>query len=39
MGTYNHTFEIGFKDVGKSNKLTNRALIGYLEDIARHALK
>ena len=29
-----HNFEIGFSDVGNSNKLTNTALIGMLEDIA-----
>lgn len=29
-----HDFEIGFKDVGKSNSLTNTAIIGILEDIA-----
>lgn len=29
-----HDFEIGFKEVGKSNKLTNTAIIGILEDIA-----
>lgn len=34
MATFNHTFEIGFRDVGVSNKLTNRGFIGYLEDIA-----
>ena len=34
MATFDHVFEIGFRDVGKSNKLTNRALMGYLEDIA-----
>ncbi len=34
MATFDHIFEIGFRDVGMSNKLTNRALLGYLEDIA-----
>lgn len=29
-----HDFEIGFRDVGKSNCLTNTAIIGMLEDIA-----
>lgn len=29
-----HNFEIGFRDVGKSNKLTNKALLGFLEDVA-----
>lgn len=29
-----HDFEIGFSDVGKSNKLTNTAIISMLEDIA-----
>lgn len=27
-------FEIGFRDVGKSNKLTDKALLGFLEDVA-----
>lgn len=27
-------FEISFRDVGKSNKLTNKALLGFLEDVA-----
>lgn len=34
MAIFTHTFEIGFRDVGKGTKLTNRALIGFLEDIA-----
>lgn len=34
MAIIEHNFEIGFRDVGKSNKLTNRALLGFLEDIA-----
>lgn len=34
MATIEHKFEIGFRDVGKSNELTNRALLGFLEDIA-----
>lgn len=34
MAVIEHNFEIGFRDVGKSNKLTNRSLIGFLEDIA-----
>ena len=29
-----HSFEIGFQKVGNSNKLTNSAIIGMLEDIA-----
>lgn len=29
-----HDFKIGFKDVGKSNRLTNTAIIGMLENIA-----
>lgn len=33
MATLEHKFEIGFRDVGKSNKLTNRALISFLEEI------
>lgn len=34
MATFEHKFEIGFRDVGKSNKITNKALLGYLEDTA-----
>ncbi len=34
MSKFEHDFEIGFRDVGESNKLTNRALVGFLEDIA-----
>lgn len=34
MATFEHRFEIGFRDVGKSNKITNKGLIGYLEDTA-----
>ena len=34
MAVIEHKFEIGFRDVGKSNKLTNKALLGFLEDIA-----
>lgn len=34
MAIISHNFKIGFRDVGKSNKLTNRGLIGFLEDIA-----
>lgn len=34
MAIFEHKFEIGFRDVGKSNKLTNKGLIGYLEDVA-----
>lgn len=34
MAIISHTFQVGFRDVGKSNKLTNRGLIGFLEDIA-----
>ena len=34
MATFEHKFEIGFRDVGKSNELTNKGLIGYLEDTA-----
>lgn len=34
MAIFEHEFEIGFRDVGKSNELTNKGLIGYLEDIA-----
>lgn len=33
MAIIEHKFEIGFRDVGRS-KLTNRALLGFLEDIA-----
>lgn len=32
MAKFEHEFEINFRDVGKSNRLTNRAIIGYLED-------
>ncbi len=34
MAIFSHNFEIGFRDVGKSNCLTNKGFIGYLEDIA-----
>ena len=34
MATFEHKFEIGFRDVGKSNKITNKGLLGYLEDTA-----
>lgn len=34
MATFEHKFEIGFRDVGLSNKLTNHALLGFLEDTA-----
>lgn len=34
MATLKHNFEIGFRDVGKSNKITNRALLGFMEDTA-----
>ena len=34
MASFEHSFEIGFRDVGRSNKLTNKGLIGFLEDIA-----
>ena len=34
MAVIGHKFEIGFRDVGRSNKLTNKALLGFLEDIA-----
>ena len=34
MATFEHKFEIGFRDVGKSNKITNKSLLGYLEDTA-----
>ena len=34
MASFEHDFEIGFRDVGKSNELTNKGLIGFLEDIA-----
>ena len=34
MAIFEHKFEIGFRDVGKSNELTNKGLIGYLEDTA-----
>lgn len=34
MAKFEHKFEIGFRDVGKGNKLTNRGLLGFLDDIA-----
>lgn len=34
MATLEHKFEIGFRDVGTSNMLTNQGLLGFLEDIA-----
>lgn len=34
MAVIEHKFEIGFRDVGKSNTLTNKALLGFLEDVA-----
>lgn len=34
MAIFEHKFEIGFRDVGKSNKITNKSLLGYLEDTA-----
>lgn len=34
LAKFEHIFEINFRDVGKSNRLTNRAIIGYLEDAA-----
>ncbi|MBO5478979.1 MAG: hypothetical protein J6A04_04675 [Clostridia bacterium] len=34
MATFEHKFEIGFRDVGKSNKITNKGLLGFLEDTA-----
>lgn len=34
MAIFEHKFEIGFRDVGKSNKITNKGLLGYLEDTA-----
>ncbi len=34
MAKFEHKFEIGFRDVGKSNELTNKGLLGFLEDIA-----
>lgn len=34
MATFEHKFEIGFRDVGKSNKITNKGLLGYIEDTA-----
>ncbi len=34
MAIIEHNFEIGFRDVGKSNKLTNTALLGFLENTA-----
>ncbi len=34
MAIFEHKFTIGFRDVGKSNKITNKGLLGYLEDTA-----
>ena len=34
MAVIEHKFDIGFRDVGKSNILTNKALLGFLEDVA-----
>lgn len=34
MSKFEHKFEIGFRDVGKGNILTNKGLIGFLDDIA-----
>lgn len=34
MATFEREFKIGFRDVGKSNKITNKGLLGYLEDTA-----
>lgn len=34
MAIFEHKFKIGFRDVGKSNKITNKGLLGYLEDTA-----
>jgi len=34
MAIIEHKFRIGFRDVGASNELTNKALLGFLEDVA-----
>lgn len=34
MAIIEHEFQIGFRDITKNNKLTNRALIGFFEDVA-----
>lgn len=34
MAKFEHKFEIGFRDVGKGNILTNKGLLGFLDDIA-----
>ncbi|MFR2534593.1 MAG: acyl-[acyl-carrier-protein] thioesterase [Clostridia bacterium] len=33
MAFYEHTFQIGLRDVGISNEITNKAILGYFEDI------
>lgn len=33
MAFFEHTFQIGFRDTGKSNTLTNRAFLSFMEDI------
>ncbi|MFR0823086.1 MAG: acyl-[acyl-carrier-protein] thioesterase [Clostridia bacterium] len=33
MAFYKHTFQIGLRDVGTSNEITNKAILGYFEDI------
>lgn len=32
LAKFEHEFEIGFRDLGKSNRLTNRSIIEYFED-------
>lgn len=34
MAIFEREFKVGFRDVGKSNKITNKGLLGYLEDTA-----
>lgn len=33
MSYYEHTFNIGLRDVGISKQLTNKAILGFMEDI------
>lgn len=33
MAFFEHTFQVGFRDTGRANTLTNRALLSFMEDI------
>lgn len=35
MGYLEHTFPIGFRDTGKTNRLTNKGFLSFLEAIRR----